>query len=101
MSVEARLPSNVLTNEVTLLIRLNTSLTHRFLVHLRMRLAVKLIGSIIAKRDTLEKIIDPQQFYHSLPMCNIGIREEPHLHLTFVNALEQTSQLLIRLDDIL
>lgn len=40
-----------------------------------MRLAEELLGAIVAKGDTLEQVINSQQFHDSLSMRDVGICE--------------------------
>jgi hypothetical protein len=64
-----------------------------------MRLAVELIRAIVAVSDTLEQIINFEQFNDALTMGDVRVGEEPQADLACVNILDEFAQFRVRLDD--
>lgn len=87
------------TNKVALGGVLDASLTHASLVAVRLGFANEWHRGIVAVRQSLELVVDPEQLYDALTMRLVGVGEQPQPDLAPVNILEELAQLGIRLDD--
>lgn len=88
-----------LTNEKTVLILVDSSVAHRLVVHVRMRLADQGLGAVVAVCDALKEGLNVEQPDDPLGVVNIGICKKPQLNFAPVNVGKQFFELGPRLDD--
>lgn len=70
-------------------------------IHLLVGFAHQWQYAVVAVCDTLEHILNTQQFHNSLRMIDIGVGEQPRLYLRGVQALQKLPQLRIRLQNMI
>lgn len=79
----------LLTHEVALVVRLDPSLLHRLVEHLHVGLTEELIRPVVAERDALEQVLDPEQLNNSLSVRDISICKQPQPDFVGVDILNQ------------
>jgi hypothetical protein len=87
-----------LTNKVAVVVRIHTRLFHSLVIHLLMRLTHKSLYPIVTIRHPLKQIFNLQQLYHTLPVRDIRICEEPHSDFAGVDVFEEFPEIRIVLD---